>query len=127
MQRKSVAFLIYISPVPFLLYGTIFQAKWFGWDGYSLGLEGQFLKGTGQSAYPIHMVGTSKVVLVVKNWPANSGDARNADLIHGSGISPGVRNEKNLLQNSYLENSMGRRAWQATVHEVAKSQTQLSD
>ena len=33
----------------------------------------------------------------------------------------------NPLQNSYLENSMDRGAWQATVHRVAKSQMQLSD
>ena len=33
----------------------------------------------------------------------------------------------NPLQYSCLENSMGRGAWWATVHGVAKSQTQLSD
>ena len=32
----------------------------------------------------------------------------------------------NPLQFSYLESSMDREAWQATVHGVAKSQTQLS-
>ena len=31
------------------------------------------------------------------------------------------------LQYSRLENSMDRGAWQATVHGVAKSRTQLSD
>ena len=31
------------------------------------------------------------------------------------------------LHYSCLENSMDRRAWQATVHGVTKSQTQLSD
>ena len=31
------------------------------------------------------------------------------------------------LQGSCLENSMDRGAWWATVHEVAKSQTRLSD
>ena len=31
------------------------------------------------------------------------------------------------LQGSCLENSMDRGAWRATVHEVAKSQTRLSD
>ena len=31
------------------------------------------------------------------------------------------------LQYSYLENSMDRGAWRATVHGVAKSQTRLSD
>ena len=33
----------------------------------------------------------------------------------------------NPLQYSYLENPMGGGAWQAAVHEVAMSQTQLSD
>ena len=33
----------------------------------------------------------------------------------------------NLLQFSCLENSKDRGAWQATVHKVTKSQTQLSD
>ena len=35
--------------------------------------------------------------------------------IPGSGISPGEGNG-NPLQDSYLENPMGRGAWQATVH-----------
>ena len=42
-----------------------------------------------------------------------------------SGRSPEERNG-NLLQHSCLENSMDRRAWQATVHGVAKSRTQLN-
>ena len=33
----------------------------------------------------------------------------------------------NLLQDSCLENSMDRGAWQATIHGVTKSQTQLRD
>ena len=37
------------------------------------------------------------------------------------------RRNGNLLQYSYLESSMDRGAWQATVHGVTKSQTQLSD
>ena len=60
---------------------------------------------------------------VVKNPPANAGDA---GLIPGSGRSPGEGNG-NLLQYSCLENSMDGGAWWATVHEVEKSQTQLSD
>ena len=46
-------------------------------------------------------------------------------LIPGSGRSPGEANG-NPLQYSCLENSMDRGAWQATVHGVAKSQTQMS-
>ena len=49
----------------------------------------------------------SQVALVVKNPPANAGDARDACSILGLGRSPGVGNG-NLLQYSYLENSMDR-------------------
>ena len=47
-------------------------------------------------------------------------------LIPGLGRSPGVGNGK-PLQYSCLENPMDRRAWQAIVHGVAKSQTWLSN
>ena len=60
---------------------------------------------------------------VVKNLPANAGDAGS---IPGSGRSPGGGNG-NPLQYSCLENSMDRGAWQATVHGVTKSRTRLSD
>ena len=59
---------------------------------------------------------------VVKNPPANAGDARDVGSIPGSGRSPGVGNG-NPLQYSCLENSMDRGAWQATVHVVAKNWT----
>ena len=61
--------------------------------------------------------------IVVKNPPDNAGDARDADLIPGSGRSPGEGNG-NLLQYSCLENSMDRGAWQAIVCGVSKSRTQ---
>ena len=61
---------------------------------------------------------------VVKNPPANAGDTSDAGLIPGLGRSPGEGNG-NLLQYSCLENPMDRGAWQAIVHEVAKSQTGL--
>ena len=41
-------------------------------------------------------------------------------------LTPGEGNG-NPLQYSCLENPMDREAWQATVHGVAKSRTQLSD
>ena len=63
---------------------------------------------------------------VVKNLPVNAGDARDADSVPGSGSFPGEGND-HPLQFSCLENSMDRGACQATVHGVAKSQTQLSD
>ena len=61
----------------------------------------------------------------VKNPPASEGDIGDAGLIPGWGRSPGVGNG-NSLQYSCLENSMYGGAWQATVHGVTKSQTQLS-
>ena len=58
-----------------------------------------------------------------KESTCNEGDL---GLIPGLGRSP-RKGEGYPLQNSGLENSMDRGAWQATVHEFAKSQTQLSD
>ena len=53
-------------------------------------------------------------------------DAEDAGSIPRSGRSPGGGNG-NPLQHSQLENTMDRGAWQAAVHGVTKSQTQLSD
>ena len=60
---------------------------------------------------------------VVKNLPANAGDACS---ISGSRRSPAEGND-NALQYPCLGNSMNREAWQTTVHRVAKSGTRLSD
>ena len=51
--------------------------------------------------------GTSQVVLVVRNLPANAGGVRDVDLIPGSGRCPGG-GQGNPLQNSCLENPMDR-------------------
>ena len=64
------------------------------------------------------------MALVVKNLLAHAGDIRDTGLVPGSERSPG-RRHGNPLQCSCLENPMDRGAWQATVHRVAKSQTQL--
>ena len=60
---------------------------------------------------------------MVKNPPANAGDLGS---IPGLGRSPGEENVS-PLQCCCLGHSMDRGAWQATVHGVAKSWTQLSD
>ena len=62
----------------------------------------------------------SQVALVVKNLTASARDLRDADLIPGSGRSPGEE-YGNPLQYSCLENPIGRGAWQCTVHGIAKS------
>ena len=58
---------------------------------------------------------------MVKNPPVNVGDRSS---ISRSGRLP-REGHGNPLQYSCLENSMDRGDWQATVHRVAKSQTQL--
>ena len=72
------------------------------------------------------------VVAIVMGFPGGSHSTKSAcnaedlGLIPGLGRSPGEGNG-NPLQYSGLENPMDRDAWQATVHEVTKSQTQLSN
>ena len=61
---------------------------------------------------------------MVKNPPANAGDVRDLGSITGSGRSPGG-GCGNPLQYSCLENPMDREAWQATIHRIAQSWTQL--
>ena len=58
---------------------------------------------------------------LVKNPLTNAGDTD----LPGSGRSPG-EGDSNPLQHSCLGNPMDRGAWWATVHGVARSQTQLN-
>ena len=64
------------------------------------------------------------MVLVVKNTPANARDIKDVGSITGSGGSPGGGNG-NPLWYLCLENPMEGGAWQATVHRLTKSWTQL--
>ena len=59
---------------------------------------------------------------VVKNLPANAGDARDMGSIPGLRRSLGIGNG-NPLQYSYLGNSMDRGIWWAAVHRVTRSWT----
>ena len=70
----------------------------------------------------------SQVLLVVKNLPANTGDARD------SGVTPEVRKipwrrkwHPTPVFLTGVKNPMDRGVWQATVHGVTKSRTRLSD
>ena len=63
--------------------------------------------------------------VIGKESTCNAGDTRDVGSIAGLRRSPGEGNG-NPLQYSCLENSMDREDWQATVHEIKKSQTQLS-
>ena len=74
--------------------------------------------------FSVALYWASQVALVVKNPPASAGDIRDAGLIPGSGRSPGGRHG-NPLQDTCPENPIDRGAWQATVHEIAKSRTRL--
>ena len=70
----------------------------------------------------MHM--SMEVALAVKNPSVREGDIRDVGSIPGLGRSPGEGNG-DPLQYSCLENPMDRGAWQAMVHSVAKSWTQL--
>ena len=61
----------------------------------------------------------SQGALVIKNPPANAGDAGDAGSIPGLRRFSGEGNG-NLLHYSCPESSMDRGAWWATVHGVAK-------
>ena len=63
----------------------------------------------------LSLQGASRLALVVKNLPANSGDTKDAGLTPGLGRSPRARHH-NPLQYSCLENPMDRGACQAIVH-----------
>ena len=66
--------------------------------------------------YPFNRASLWKVVIVVKNLPVSARDIRDTGSILG---------HSNPLQYSCLENPMERGAWEATVHRVTKSQTQV--
>jgi len=72
------------------------------------------------------LLGFSGGTVVKHPTPANAGDAGDAGLIPSWGKSLDVGNG-NPLQYSCLENSMDRGAWQARIHRVTKSQTELSN
>ena len=61
---------------------------------------------------------------MVNNSPANAGDIRDSGSVPELGKSPGGGNGSSL-QYSCLENPMDGAVWQATVHGVTKSRTQL--
>ena len=61
-------------------------------------------------------------MLVVKNPSSYAGDLRVSGSIPRLGRSPGGGHGKSA-QYSCLENPMDRRAWQATVHRIAKLDT----
>ena len=66
-------------------------------------------------------------------WVPGGSDSKESTYSVGDlGLSPGLERSPggghaNPLQESCLENPMDRRAWRATVHEVAKSGTGVSN
>ena len=67
----------------------------------------------------------SQVTLVATNLPANAGDVTDTGSIPGSGGSPGG-GHSNPLKYSCSEDPMDRGVWQAAIHRVGQSWTQLS-
>ena len=71
---------------------------------------------------PRQISGASQPGTAVKNLPTNAGGTRDTCSIPRLGRSPGIGNS-NMLQYFYLENSMNRKAWQATVCDNAELNT----
>ena len=67
----------------------------------------------------------SHVALLVKNLAASAADLRDVGSIPGLGRSPGGVHGNPLLY-SCLENPTDRRTWQATIHSITHSRTQLN-
>ena len=70
--------------------------------------------------------GAAQVVPAAKSLPATAGDGGDLRSVPGLGRSP-AGGHGNTPQYSCLENPMDGGAWWATVHEVTKSWTQLSE
>ena len=74
---------------------------------------------TGKVILAYNNAGASQMALEVKNVPANARDIRDTGSIPGLVRSPEA-GHGNTLQYSYLDNSMDRGAWQATVHGLQR-------
>ena len=68
-----------------------------------------------------HYLRTRKVLLLVKNLPANAGNVRDTGSI--SGLRRSSRGAHGNPFQYCLENPMARGAWQAAAHRVAQSWT----
>ena len=82
-----------------------------------------------EASQPLFSLGHILSLLIIKTPPFGKESACNTEdprLIPGLGRSPGEGNS-NPLQYSFVGNPKDREAWWATVNEVAKSQTQLSN
>ena len=91
--------------------------------GVGRGQKGCSSKGTWRfCSFILGKSGDLAGVSVIKNPPANAGDARVTGSIPGSGRSS-RGGHGNPLQYSCLENPMDRGVWRATVYGVAKTWT----
>ena len=118
-----------LTTSPHLILWITLQIPWvshtFSWDkefclsSYELCVQSYI------SAWP-SSEGASQMALAVNNPLVNAGDTRDTALNPGLGRWPGVGNG-NPFQDFCLENSMARRAWQATINGFTKSEMWLND
>ena len=76
--------------------------------------------------YPSSSRLSSKLLITLLPSVHGQESSNPLDIVHDVMLVPGGGNG-NPLQYSCLENPMDRGAWQATVHGVTKSRTQLSN
>ena len=95
----------------------VFSPPWFTWNDLQESKQLQSITIGYKKAFVNLWTGWKPVYWLSRKKSACN--ARDLGSIPGSGRYPGEGNG-NPLQYSCLGNSMGRRAWQATVHGVAK-------
>ena len=76
--------------------------------------------------YLVFFPTASQVLLMVKNPPANEGDARDEVSIPGSGRSPGG-GHGSPLRYSCLNNSMDRGAWQGSMGHMGPQRANMTE
>ena len=103
-------------PVPVTLYSSCYYYFHFLGESLKVHISRQgYIATEGQSR-------ASQEALAIKDVSANTGDARDAGSIPGSGRSLGG-GHSNPLQYPCLENATYRGAWRAMVHGATESQT----
>ena len=111
----SSSFVHLLLPFSLYLPRLVIKGNWQVFFSLSSGTLNDFQK---EGSFPDDSV--------AKNPPTNAEDAGDSGSKTWVGMIP-KGGYGNPLQYSWLENSMDRGAWQPTVHEIVKSQTQLRD
>ena len=127
----AFSFLLKEGPTTFLVkpFASLRNSFKLGWNPCQIACLNESLFGCARFPFV-----TCKYIMLFPYgvFPGASHNKESAHNVGDSGLIPGSgrctgEGNGNLLQYSFLENSMDRGAWQATVHGIAKSWTQLNN